>query len=181
MHLYTLPYVCYAGGMTCGVCERPHYAHGLCKSHYDKMRRRGTTERWVPTTRHCTIAGCDRPHYARGLCTLHYQRLAATGSTNSPRPDARTKFMAKAAVRADGCWEWTGARTNGYGRLHVNGRNVAAHRYSYEIHVGPIPRGLHVDHICRRPWCVNPEHLEPVTQTENNRRTAGFAHRYPRP
>lgn len=48
---------------------------------------------------------------------------------------------------------------------------VLAHRYAYELLVGPIPEGLHIDHLCRVRLCVNPAHLEAVTCHENNRRS----------
>lgn len=72
------------------------------------------------------------------------------------------------------CWRWT-QRPNkdGYGRLSLPGRrggSVAAYRFSYEYHRAEIPEGLHLDHLCRNPICVNPWHLEPVTLEENNRR-----------
>ncbi len=68
-----------------------------------------------------------------------------------------------------GCWLWTGSRdAAGYGRI---GQRLA-HREIYTALVGPIPEGLHIDHLCRTPRCVNPEHLEAVTQAENNRRAA---------
>lgn len=67
-----------------------------------------------------------------------------------------------------GCWLWTGAvDENGYPRIAIDGRNGRAHRVSYETHVGPIPDGLHLDHLCRMPCCINPAHLEPVTVAEN--------------
>ena len=70
-----------------------------------------------------------------------------------------------------GCWRWTGRATReGYGWVWWDGRARWAHRLSYELHVGPIPEGLVVDHLCGHPWCVNPEHLEPVTERENLRR-----------
>ncbi|MBT2412652.1 HNH endonuclease [Streptomyces sp. ISL-12] len=62
---------------------------------------------------------------------------------------------------------WTGSTDQGYGRLRFRGRLVRAHRFSYELNVGPIPDGHQVDHLCRTPSCVRPDHLEAVTQREN--------------
>ena len=70
-----------------------------------------------------------------------------------------------------GCWNWTGCKdAGGYGRISVDNAGVVAHRVSYELHVGPIPDGLELDHLCRNRGCVNPEHLEPVTAQENMKR-----------
>ncbi len=79
------------------------------------------------------------------------------------------RFWAKVDVTAaDLCWHWTaGLQSAGYGRFSADGRDIGAHRFAYELLVGPIPEGLHIDHLCRVRHCVNPEHLEPVTQREN--------------
>jgi hypothetical protein len=70
-----------------------------------------------------------------------------------------------------GCWLWSGSLgTAGYGVLRVNHKTRSAHRVSYEAHKEPIPNGMHIDHKCRVRTCVNPDHLEPVTVAENNRR-----------
>lgn len=69
-----------------------------------------------------------------------------------------------------GCWLWLGAPTgsNGYGRLHVNGRTIGAHRYSWQRHHGRrIPAGMIILHTCDTPLCVNPDHLRLGTQSEN--------------
>lgn len=70
-----------------------------------------------------------------------------------------------------GCWLWVGSvRADGYGEVRVGGRlgmRQRAHRIVYEIHRGPIPGGLQLDHLCRVRCCVNPDHLEAVASREN--------------
>ena len=74
------------------------------------------------------------------------------------------RFWAK-VDKTPTCWLWTGAKTGGYGVFgHPQRRS---HRLSYEWLVGPIPEGLQMDHLCRVRACVNPDHLEPVTQQVN--------------
>ncbi|HET98764.1 hypothetical protein LCGC14_2132030 [marine sediment metagenome] len=72
-----------------------------------------------------------------------------------------------------GCWVWNGAKCGrkGYGSVSINGHTRRAHRVVYEINKGTIPNGLQLDHSCRNTSCVNPDHLEPVTNRENIERT----------
>lgn len=70
--------------------------------------------------------------------------------------------------KTETCWWWTGAKTpEGYGQVVIAGKIVGAHRHAYELAVGPIPDGLQLDHLCRKPSCVRPDHLEPVTRRVN--------------
>lgn len=82
------------------------------------------------------------------------------------------RFVEKIKLDEDTeCWIWTSNRTaGGYGQFHFQGRPQAAHRLAYEWMVGPIPEGLHLDHLCRVRFCVNPAHLEPVTPAVNTQR-----------
>lgn len=93
----------------------------------------------------------------------HHGRVA-------PRKPVLDRLMEKVIWNGDEdeCWEWQGGKNDSsYGLLRVDGREAYAHRVSYELFVGPIPDGLEIDHLCRRPNCVNPAHLEAVSHREN--------------
>lgn len=115
---------------------------------------------------------------------MHYYRLRNGTDMDAPPPKKKTaaeRFQEKTRLAPSGCVEWT-AGTNGvgYGMFFVEwagGANVKvlAHRWAYEQTKGPIPDGLHIDHLCRNPRCVNPDHLEAVTQRENTLRGVGVA------
>lgn len=96
--------------------------------------------------------------------------------TDRDKERARQYFEDR-VLRSEGCWKWTGhvAPSTGYGYASV-GRvyHGPAHRLSFELFVGPIPKGLQLDHLCRQRDCVNPKHLEPVTSAENVLRGTGI-------
>lgn len=77
-----------------------------------------------------------------------------------------------------GCWIWTGASTEkGYGLVTIAGRSFQTHRLGYELAKGKIPDALQIDHLCRMPSCVNPEHMEAVTAAENQKRARPYRRR----
>lgn len=117
--------------------------------------------------RTCSLDNCDRDHKARGFCGKHYQRWWKYGTTIDPLTSPETRFWPMVDTTGD-CWEWQGTKdVGGYARFQLRGERHLVHRYAYELLVGPIPDGLHIDHLCRNRICVNPAHLEPVTLVEN--------------
>jgi hypothetical protein len=119
--------------------------------------------------------GCGRPAPLA-------QRNDATKAYVKGRPirfvrgHATRKNVPDYVIDADGCWLWQRGvnPVSGYGML---GRRWA-HRVVYEREVGPIPEGKELDHLCRVKACVNPDHLEAVTKSENAKR--GLTGRHPK-
>lgn len=138
------------------------------------------------TKRTCSVRGCDREYLARGWCNAHYHRWKATGDVEADRPvrevipDPVERFWSK-VDRGDGgaddCWLWTGVKSHdGYGITTHDSTRTYAHRFAWELLVGPIPEGMTLDHLCRVRGCVRaPEHLSVVTIQENMRRGMGLA------
>ncbi len=128
--------------------------------------------------RKCSRIGCDRFHVALDLCQIHYDEhrsyqrrgIRKNKKLESPLTDVK-RFWDKVEM-SDGCWTWRGARFSGTdrGQFKAQGKTHKAYRFSYEIIKGEIPQGLTIDHLCRNPNCVNPWHLEAITQRENNLR-----------
>ena len=84
-------------------------------------------------------------------------------------------------IPVSGCWLWIGGHVRGgYGTIKLNGHQEMAHRVAYTLYRGEIPSGLTLDHLCRVPACVNPDHLEPVTLRINILRGNGLAARHAR-
>lgn len=121
----------------------------------------------------CRIAECGKPTVCRQLCHGHYARLRRYG-----RPEKETlkeKVMRNFTVNEAGCWIWSmGISFYGYGQIKWKREQKPAHRASWEVLRGPIPAGLQIDHLCRNRACINPDHLEPVTQRVNGLRGFGM-------
>ena len=153
-----------------GVSAPPGVEPGLSRPIYESTPR-------------CSVPGCDHPHRAKGYCSTHYNqvcrgeaiKLPYTGPSfiGYPRFDSKVKVSETRSFNGTQCWEWQGRLVgDGYGQFRFSGQNrtTAAHRFSYMTLVGPIPDGLVIDHLCRNTACVNPSHLEPVTNSENVQR-----------
>lgn len=93
------------------------------------------------------------------------------------KPTVQERFWSKVNKTGE-CWLWTGARTRSkhqrYASFTFDGRTMGAHRFAYELLVGPIPDGMRLDHRATCPkHCVNPAHLRPVTYKQDAENQAG--------
>lgn len=94
------------------------------------------------------------------------------------------RFWEYVVILDDDCWEWIGGKAGAYGGFYVGGGaknriRAYAHRWAYEKLVGPIPEGLEIDHVCLNKLCVNPDHLEAVTHSENQLRMRATTYTMP--
>jgi hypothetical protein len=167
------------------VCGKPTFVvkYGWCSKHYGRFRVHGDplfkTRRYEPQGEECKHEDCHEKPKRQSLCEKHARLMDKYGETTNSR---ERRFWAK--VDKNGplpdespdlgpCWVWTGYidKNTGYGQFGSkgNGSNLP-HRIAYEYLREPIPKGKHLDHLCRRRACCRPSHLEPVTPRENIRR-----------
>lgn len=82
------------------------------------------------------------------------------------------RLTMQSEVMPTGCIEWRGfINPKGYGRARLGGVKTTVHRVAFMVHVGPIPEGFEIDHLCRNRCCINPAHLEAVSHAENTLRS----------
>lgn len=169
-------------------CDGRATRKGMCGKHYDRVRRIGSMDLPVRTRARCQVDACENLVQSNGVCNLHYLRIAKYGSprTDIPvrklplreqREDVRARILAK-SERVGDCIEWRGyAMPSGYGTISWRSRQWVVHRAMWTVMVGPIPTDddWTLDHLCRNKLCVNVEHLEVVTRTENSLRAGGLA------
>lgn len=130
------------------------------------------------STKECTAEpGCDGKVVGNGYCRKHYMRWRKHGDPlaikfqRASGPDSE-RWMQKVRVESPGCWIWTGGLDDGgYGQYMVieggKRKSKRAHRYVYELLVGPLDPKDDLDHWCRVHACCNPDHLEPVPHRTN--------------
>lgn len=118
----------------------------------------------------CTEPNCGKAVRARKMCNTHYhawrRRAQKEGTFDNQKPTDLTERFWKFVDKSGQHWLWTGAvNSKGYGRLVVESagrtqvQRILAHRFSYELHIGPIPDGFKVLHRCDIPLCVHPNDL----------------------
>ena len=116
----------------------------------------------------CFVDDCRKWADRKGMCFAHYYMNLRHGSPVPPKLTAAQRFFAKVDITEE-CWLWTAGTSApyGHGNFKAEGKMWKAHRWAYEFENGPIKFGLVLDHVCRIPRCVNPDHLDPVTPMEN--------------
>jgi hypothetical protein len=107
----------------------------------------------------CSVDGCTRAYSARGLCSLHYDRMRRRGTTD-PLPSLSERLWSRVVQQPNGCREWQGALSDGYGVISDRGKQLGTHRVAWKLTNGPIPDGLHVLHHCDNPPCCQTEPTE---------------------
>lgn len=138
----------------------------------------------------CSLPACDTRTKSGPYCEKHRARFRRHGDPNVVLKDhtpAAERWKTSYEVDPEtGCWNWTKrgrAKNGGYGSISdgQSRTTIPAHKFVYEQLIGKIRQGFELDHTCNNPRCVNPDHLEQVTQSENQLRAAQRRRASPRP
>lgn len=134
----------------------------------------------------CSFKGCSKKHCAKGLCNSHWAQQNRHGVLTPIKTEETPDERFNRNIKIDditGCWNWHGAGSGknydrdsgsgGYGQLRIQGKSWMAHRWAYEqkYKITLLTEDT-LDHLCRNTRCVNPDHLEKVSLTENIERKA---------
>lgn len=146
--------------------------HELCHAcfnsgEHEVMNELGQIET-LPCRTCASVPSYQNPAEVRGK---NIDQIVAIIDQRFPFPKIRKpvedRFFEK-VQKTESCWIWLGARCQGYGSFSpASYRSIQAYRWAYEYFRGPVPSGMQLDHLCRNRLCVNPDHLEVVTQKTN--------------
>lgn len=118
--------------------------------------------------------GAPRPSDPGASEAVSREGLPAVGEARVALPG---NIIGRIVVPQTDCWIWNGATDRGYGRVFIDGTAKRVHKVVWEALNGPVPAGLQLDHLCRVRACVNPDHLEVVTNKVNVRRAQPYLSR----
>jgi len=176
-------------------CTRPIKFKGLCNTHYTSEWRSLNPEKYKAQRKRYYQANKEKiresnrrwqqanPEAVRANARINMAKNAKNPVTEEHMTDkVKQRFFDK-VHKTENCWIWTGAKTSyrrkrviagptqGYGVISINNRPFYVHRASWLMHKGPLISGLVIDHLCENSLCVNPDHLQQVTNHENTLRS----------
>lgn len=161
-----------------GLCINPdHLNLGTAKQNAQERTARGRGGRLTTKFTHCR-RGHERSPENLYIWTpkpgmkcsreQSFCRICIKLRSGSGGATLKERFDAKWQLSNDGCWVWTGGTgPSGYGQFTINQKNMGAHRAAWILYKGEIPTKMVISHICDKPLCVNPDHLQLMTQAEN--------------
>lgn len=156
--------------ITTGCGNAGRLRRGMCSLCYSRWRNSDPPELG---RRRCSVAGCEEPHFGKGYCKTDYARVERGDPPGvwQRDPARRYEALVDRSGGPDACHPWVGHRDpKGYGRFRTVGRrSMLAHRFGYQLHVGPLKNARHVvRHTCDNPPCQNPRHWLSGTIADNH-------------
>ena len=128
---------------------------------------------WYNSYMKCKYENCSLESVAKEFCQGHYmqQRRGKEMSPLYNHLSMQERIESKISIDSNGCMVWSGhTDTGGYPNIKYQGKNYLVHRAYYKIFNGEIPAHDTLDHLCRNKLCINLNHLQPVSRSENIKR-----------
>lgn len=164
-------------------CNKPSRSRKLCSMHYARLLRTGVVGEPEMQRRiswdgeKCSLDNCDEKVFSRGFCHAHYKRWYRHGDPEKGLArrfkTIEENFQSRTKEQPNGCLEWIGYKSHGYGVIQIGDTHWRVHRYAWTQKNGRIPEGLEIDHICHNPACYNVEHLRVTTRKQNQENHQG--------